>query len=343
MFLYLPVTPDCEVDNPPTIDIEAARFAEAIRTYTPPEEPEEDDGGWGRRNASPELKAMENFHKDRPGWMTVLAWSHGCSNSGSYNGRSASEGGNMQDLSVTKYSDNASPVLTVMVMSGEVMPVGLLRVCHVPKDGKVKVIEFHLKRVSCTSQSTGGSGGEDRLTENISLTFGVMFLRHMEIVVETGVISRDIRAGWDLEKKKGEREGLHNPLPLKNLAQNVAQKNIEMYDQYELSKLPKAILELAGASHYADRAKIPLKGRRMYVTDEDLGGGSSDKMFHYREFFLKEQTLAALTKAVAGLYGVDPSKVEKFYRVGGMLILIENDRQVDELGDSVTLNVVFKK
>lgn len=52
---------------------------------------------------------------------------------------------------MTKYCDNASPQMTVMVMVGETLPHGILRVNYMPEDGKFKVIEFVMKNVQYDS------------------------------------------------------------------------------------------------------------------------------------------------------------------------------------------------
>ena len=41
---------------------------------------------------------------------------------------------------------------------------------------QVKYIEMTMKKVIISSVSTGGSGGEDRLTENVSLNFAEVIL-----------------------------------------------------------------------------------------------------------------------------------------------------------------------
>jgi type VI secretion system secreted protein Hcp len=43
--------------------------------------------------------------------------------------------------------------------------------CRKAGDGQQKYIEITMKKCLVSSLSTGGSGGEDRLTENVSLNF----------------------------------------------------------------------------------------------------------------------------------------------------------------------------
>jgi type VI secretion system secreted protein Hcp len=43
--------------------------------------------------------------------------------------------------------------------------------CRKAGEGQQKYVEITMKKCIVTSVSTGGSGGEDRLTENVSLNF----------------------------------------------------------------------------------------------------------------------------------------------------------------------------
>lgn len=104
--------------------------------------------------------------------IDVLAWSWGVSNSGTTHMGGGGGGGksNFQDLSVTKYVDSASHALLLGCATGEHFATAKLTV---RKAGKtpLEYIIIEMEEVMITSVSTGGSGGEDRLTENISLNF----------------------------------------------------------------------------------------------------------------------------------------------------------------------------
>jgi type VI secretion system secreted protein Hcp len=107
------------------------------------------------------------------GQIDVLAWSWGMSNSGSaqMGGGAGAGKANVQDLSFTKYIDSASPDLMLATLTGKHFPEALLTV---RKAGETPLVYLTVKmtEVLITSVSTGGSGGEDRLTENVSLNFG---------------------------------------------------------------------------------------------------------------------------------------------------------------------------
>jgi type VI secretion system secreted protein Hcp len=107
------------------------------------------------------------------GGIDVLAWSWGMSQSGSaHMGGGAGAGkANFQDLSFTKYVDKATTALMIALAKGSHIPECKLT-CRKAGEGQQKYIEVTMKEVIVSSVSTGGSGGEDRLTENVTLNFG---------------------------------------------------------------------------------------------------------------------------------------------------------------------------
>lgn len=114
-------------------------------------------------------ESVDDKHK---GEIDVLAWSWGVSNSGSaHSGPGAGAGkANVQDLSLTKYIDKSSADLMLAACNGKHFPTATL---YVRKAGEkpLEYIKIEMTEVLITSVSTGGSGGEDRLTENVTLNF----------------------------------------------------------------------------------------------------------------------------------------------------------------------------
>ena len=114
----------------------------------------------------------ESQDKDHKNEIDVLAWSWGMSNAGSFHtgGGGGSGKANFQDLSVTKWVDNASAKLQLYCANGDHFSKAVLTV---RKAGKVPLeyIIITMDDVLVTSVSTGGSGGEDKLTENVTFNF----------------------------------------------------------------------------------------------------------------------------------------------------------------------------
>ncbi|MCD9027855.1 type VI secretion system tube protein Hcp [Luteimonas sp. BDR2-5] len=110
-------------------------------------------------------------HKDE---VPVLAWSWGLSNSADLHNSSVSAGGkaHVQDISLTKYVDSSSHSLLQAAATGARIEEAWLYVTNATGE-QTDYVTIHLSNgVMVTSVSTGGSGGEDRLTENVTLHFG---------------------------------------------------------------------------------------------------------------------------------------------------------------------------
>lgn len=123
-------------------------------------------------------ESQDSKHK---GTIDVLAWSWGMSNSGSFHtgGGGGSGKANFQDISITKWVDISSPNLMLFCANGDHFDSAKL---IVRKAGKtpLEYITITMKKVLITSVSTGGSGGEDKLTENVSLNFAEVKVEYKE-------------------------------------------------------------------------------------------------------------------------------------------------------------------
>jgi len=116
-------------------------------------------------------ESLDKVHKDQ---IDVLSWSWGMSNSGTTHmgGGGGSGKCNVQDLSITKYVDSASHALLLSCSNGQHHKQANLYVRKAGgKNAPVEYIKIEMKEVMVVSVSTGGSGGEDRLTENVTLNF----------------------------------------------------------------------------------------------------------------------------------------------------------------------------
>ena len=123
----------------------------------------------------------ESRDKTHPAEIDVLAWSWGMSNSGTaHTGGGAGAGkANVQDISLTKYVDASSAALQLACCTGEHIPSAVL---VVRKAGTTPVEYIVITMTECliTAVSTGGSGGEDRLTENVTVNFAKVKFSYTE-------------------------------------------------------------------------------------------------------------------------------------------------------------------
>lgn len=123
----------------------------------------------------------ESQDKTHKGTIDVLAWSWGMSNSGSFHtgGGGGAGKANFQDISVTKWVDSASVVLQLYCANGSQFESAKLIVRKAGKN-PLEYLVIEMTNVMITSVSTGGSGGEDKLTENVSLNFAKVAVKYKE-------------------------------------------------------------------------------------------------------------------------------------------------------------------
>jgi len=144
-------------------------------------------------------ESKDSVHKTE---IDILAWSWGVSNSGSaHTGGGAGAGkANIQDLSLTKYIDLSSPDLLLACCNGKHFPEATLTV-RKAGETPLEYLKIKLTEVLVTSVSTGGSGGEDRLTENVTLNFAKVNLDYVE-QTEKGGTGGKPKMGWDIAANK---------------------------------------------------------------------------------------------------------------------------------------------
>jgi len=147
-----------------------------------------------------EIEGVEGETQDKAkaGAIDVLAWSWGASQSGTMHMGSGGGAGkvNVQDISVTKWIDKSSTDLLLHVCNGEHYPKATLT-CRKAGGDALEYLTITMEDVMITSLSTGGSGGEDRLTENISLNFSNFKIKYAEQGA-TGGETGGGEIGWDI-------------------------------------------------------------------------------------------------------------------------------------------------
>ncbi len=114
-------------------------------------------------------ESKDKTHKEA---IDVLAWSWGLSNSGSFHtgGGGGSGKVNVQDLSFTKYVDKASADLQLACCNGKHLKNAKL-IVRKAGEKPLEYMIYNLTECLVTAVTTGGAGGEDRLTENVTVNF----------------------------------------------------------------------------------------------------------------------------------------------------------------------------
>ena len=135
----------------------------------------------------------DNETPEHKGQTQVLAWSWGASNSGagrrdcaspSTEGEEARAAGvTMQDISMTKFQDATTAQLLGALVQGKVIKKVVLTVVK-PKAKDKPLMRITFENVMISSVSMGGSGGEDRFTENLSFSFEKMRFENARVTAK---------------------------------------------------------------------------------------------------------------------------------------------------------------
>ena len=101
-----------------------------------------------------------------------------------------------QDLHLTKYVDKSSPNLMLYTANGKHFPTATLTV-RKASENPLEYLVITLTNVLVSSVSTGGSGGEDRLTENVTLNFAQVKVEYKE-QTEKGAAGATSTMAWNI-------------------------------------------------------------------------------------------------------------------------------------------------
>ena len=137
--------------------------------------------------------------------IDVLAWSNGLSNSGTTQGGAGSGAGagkvNIQDLSLTKFLDSSSPYLMLYASTGRHIESATLFVRKAGDgDGQQNYFRIEMQDIIVSSVSSG-SGGEDRLSEDVTLNFAKITWTYYP-TDERGNAGKPITTGWNIAENK---------------------------------------------------------------------------------------------------------------------------------------------
>ena len=138
------------------------------------------------------------------GGIDILAWSFGISNAGNaHTGGGMGAGkANYQDISITKYIDLSSAPLMESVSVGKHFDTAKITVRKAGgKNAQLDYYTIELTEVFCTSYQTGGSGGEDRLTESLTLTFAKVKVKY-QAQNEKGAAAGDTEFKFSIAENK---------------------------------------------------------------------------------------------------------------------------------------------
>lgn len=140
-------------------------------------------------------ESVDKVHKDK---IDILAWSWGLANTGTLHHGSGGGAGkaSFQDISITKYIDAASPNLMLYCANGKHFAKGKL-IVRKAGENPLEYLTIELNKVMVSAYSTGGSGGEERLTENVVLNFAQVKVEYLT-QTEKGGKGTPQAFGWNI-------------------------------------------------------------------------------------------------------------------------------------------------
>ena len=138
------------------------------------------------------------------GAIEALEWSWGVtqdsSNADATAGRAGAGRANVHDLRFTHYLDSATPRLYEICATGRAVENARLTVRKLGGPGiPPEYVVIDLKNVYVTSINTGGEGGEDRTTEEVSLSFSAFQFSYKRLD-RNGKLIQNSPFGWDLAR-----------------------------------------------------------------------------------------------------------------------------------------------
>jgi type VI secretion system secreted protein Hcp len=135
--------------------------------------------------------------------IELQSFSWGASNNSSYtSGTGSGIGkGQVQDISISKFTCSASLKLLERAVSGKPIPKGKLTLLKLAGETKIPYFEAELENVVVTSFHISASGGGQLPMESATLHF-VKVKSHYKPQSNVGDAQGPIEFGWDLQKNE---------------------------------------------------------------------------------------------------------------------------------------------
>ena len=142
--------------------------------------------------------AGESKDHKHSGSIDVLSWSWGLANAGNAHvGGGAGAGKvSVQDLSVTKYVDKGSTVLALACCNGKHFKQALLTV-RKAGETPLEYLKIKMEDVLVSHVASGGTHGEDRLTEHVRFNFAKVTMEYVP-QKQDGSGDATVKMGWNI-------------------------------------------------------------------------------------------------------------------------------------------------
>src|SRR5205823_14732724 len=103
----------------------------------------------------------------------------------------------VQDLTITKYVDNASPTLFKMCCDGTHIDSVILTVRKAGGNKSLEYLTIALDTAIISSITTGGTASGDRITEQVALNFSKVAMQYKP-QTDKGAAAPAVSTGWDV-------------------------------------------------------------------------------------------------------------------------------------------------
>ncbi|PKL96539.1 MAG: type VI secretion system tube protein Hcp [Gammaproteobacteria bacterium HGW-Gammaproteobacteria-8] len=139
-------------------------------------------------------------HQDE---VEVLSWSWGAHQSGTmHRGKGGGAGKvSVNDLSITKYVDSATPNLWQLCCNGKHENEAVLTLRKAGGDAPLEYLKITLEEVLVADMQTGGAAGEEQITESITLNFAKFKLEYTPQQAD-GSGGATVETGWDIRRNE---------------------------------------------------------------------------------------------------------------------------------------------
>lgn len=149
----------------------------------------------------------ESERDGHKGEIEIFSFSFGASNSGSIQGGTTGAGvgkGHVSSFSLIKTTDTCSPVIFQNCMQGKHWPTAVVTLNKSGGDASLPFLKFEFKEIYCSSvQWSGGSGGDDRPMESVSLDFGAVKITYKQ-QDEKGAAAKVPTGSWNVRTQTKE-------------------------------------------------------------------------------------------------------------------------------------------
>lgn len=147
------------------------------------------------------IKGESADHKHM-GEIDVLSWNWGAKQSGTSHAGGGGGSGkvNVQDLTFSKWVDRSTPELFLECCNGKHIKSAVLTV---RKAGQkpLEYLKITMENAIISGVTSGASGGQDRLTESITLNFSKVKLDYIP-QKQDGTGDAAVTTGWDIASNK---------------------------------------------------------------------------------------------------------------------------------------------